>query len=446
MGRLWVIVALIGLTGCGGLYSSPQVTSGVAEVGNVRVVAIDASSLKTANAAPFRARALPSVFTRSAGLGGGAIGAGDMPDPAFTPQPRPTSLPTRLPPPYEPEGYRIGTGDVILLATATTGSSVETLSGLLAAQNSRQGYTVQDDGAISIPEVGRIHLAGRTLEEADAEVFDALVAKQIDPTFSIEIAEFNAQRISIGGAVRAAKTLPITLKTLRLSEAIAAAGGITVRDADFASIRLYRDAKLYRIPIRRYLEDTEIQTLALKDGDAIYVDTAFDLDKAEGYFAQQIELATFRQTTRDLALRQLETEVALRRGALNEERANFRARVDLDAVARDYVYIAGEVGLQNRFTLPFERKASLADALFDKTEGVPNRTGNVSELYVLRAGPDGRGVIAWHLNAVNAANLVLATRFELRPNDVVFVAEHPVTTLDRLVGQLVPSIALAGAL
>ena len=73
---------------------------------------------------------------------------------------------------------------------------------------------------------------------------------------------------------------------------------------------------------------------------------------------------------------------------------------------------------------------------------MPNETGNISELYVLRADRSGTGVAAWHLNAVNAANLVLATRFELRPNDIIFVAEQPVTTLDRFISQVAPTIAL----
>lgn len=99
--------------------------------------------------------------------------------------------------------------------------------------------------------------------------------------------------------------------------------------------------------------------------------------------------------------------------------------------------------MQNRFTLPFERKSSLADALFHETEGVPNRTGNIAELYVLRASNTGAGVNAWHLDATNAANLVLTTRFELRPNDIIFVAEQPVTAFDRFFSQIAPSLAAA---
>jgi len=437
-----LVAAFVALSGCGAFYASPNIEAGETAVGEVQIVEIDANTVKVANQSDYRPRTLPAIFARSAGLGSGARGAGAVPAPAFSPEDRPATLATRLPAPYQPGSYQIGVGDVILLSTPTTGSTVEALTGLLQAQSRRQGYTVQDDGAITIPEIGRVRVVGLTLEEAEAEVFEALVANQIDPTFSIEIAEFNSQRVSLGGAVRNPKTLPITLKPMNLSEAITAAGGITVKDQDYASIRLYRDGSLYQIPLKSYLADPGIQKLALKDGDSVFVDTEFDLDKAQGYFAQQIQLANFRQTARANALNQLQSEVNLRRGELNEQRANYQTRIDLDAVERDYVYIAGEVGVQNRFVLPFERKASLADALFDETEGIPNRTGNISEVYVLRATADGTGVQAWHLNAVNAANLVLATRFELRPNDVVFVAEQPVTALDRFISQIAPTLAL----
>jgi polysaccharide export outer membrane protein len=53
-------------------------------------------------------------------------------------------------------------------------------------------------------------------------------------------------------------------------------------------------------------------------------------------------------------------------------------------------------------------------------------------------------VVAWHLDASNVVNMVLATRFELRPNDVVFVAEQPVTRWNRVVQQMTPSLILSG--
>lgn len=439
-----VLLLAFSLSACGGLYNSPGVVSGETAAGEVSVVALSAESVEVANRSTYRPRTLPAIFAHSAGLTGSAIGAGALPDPAFEAETRPGDLPTRLPPAFTPGSYRIGVGDVLVLATPKSGDTVAALAGLLAAQSQRQGYTVQDDGAIAIPDVGRVKLAGLALDEAEDAVFQALVSRQIDPTFSLEVAEFNSQKVSLGGSVKSAATLPISLQPLTLASAISAAGGLTVGARDYAAIRLYRDGGLYQIPVARFLSEPSIQSLPLKDGDSIYVDTEYDLDRAQGYFAQQIQLATFRQSARQAALSQLQAEVTLRRNELAEQRSNYLARVDLDAVERDYAYIAGEVGVQSRFTLPFERQASLADALFAETEGVPNATGNIAAIYVLRGGADGKSVTAWHLDALNAANLVLATRFQLRPNDVIFVAEQPVTALDRLVSQLAPSLVLAG--
>ena len=94
-------------------------------------------------------------------------GAGALPEPTLDSRPNPESIALSVPPAADPGPYRIGTGDVVLIATRSRGSTVEELTGLLAAQNRRQGYTVQDDGAIAIPEVGRVILGGQTLEEAE---------------------------------------------------------------------------------------------------------------------------------------------------------------------------------------------------------------------------------------------------------------------------------------
>ena len=310
-----------------------------------------------------------------------------------------------------------------------------------------RGYTVQDDGAIAIPDVGRIRVAGMTLEEAEAEVFQKLVEAQIDPSFSLEIAEFNSKRVSIGGAVRNPTVVPIRLTPLLLTEALAAAGGVAVPDNDFAVIRIYRDGVLYQIPVAQLYQRQDLQKIRLAEGDSIFVDTDFDLTRAQAYFAEQIQLLGFRQSQRVQALGELQAAVGLRRAALSEARDNFQARVTLDAVKRDYVYLSGEVTKQSRFALPFGRTATLADALYGEG-GFATETGNPGQIYILRGSPDPAdfgAVTAWQLNARNAASNVLATRMELRPNDVIFIAEQPVTKWNRTIQQLTPSLILSAA-
>lgn len=436
-------ILMVALSGCGAVYFSPDVTEEITAGGQVSVSEITINSLAAANSSAYRPRTLPAVFSLTTGGGSGLRGAGALPEPAFRPEVRPQPLVTRLPPAYTNGTYRIGSGDVLLLATPQVGSTVEQLTGLLAAQSRRQGYTVQDDGTIALPDLGRIEVAGLTMEEAEAVMFKHLVENQIDPSFSLEIAEFNSQRVAIGGAVREPTIVPVTLTQLHLNEALNSAGGTLDTDLEFTTIRLYRDGSMYQIPMQAYLDDTSIQKIVMKAGDNVYVDTEYDVAKAHAYFEEQIRLSEFRQSSRATALAQLNAEVSLRRAELSEARTNFQSRIALDAVERDYVYLTGEVGVQGRYTLPFGRKANLSDALFDSGQGVKTETGNVAEIYVLRTSIGGTGVTAWHLDARNAANFVLATQFELRPDDVIFIAEQPVTRWGRVVDQLTPSLITA---
>ena len=444
----FILVALMGLSlvSCGTVYRSPKVVEGVAAGTNVRVLDMTAESVIQANKSPFAPQTLPAFFSQTAGTGSGVRGAGALPSPVFDNQTRPNALELRLPPPADPGPYEIGIGDVVLLATPRAASSVEQLSGLLAAQNARQGYTVQDDGSINIPDVGRVRIAGLTIEDAEAALFQRLVENQIDPTFSLEISEFNSRRVSIGGAVGQPTVVPVTLTPLYLEEALAAAGGITVEDLDFASIRLYRDGTLYQIPLSQLYARSGLTKTRLLPGDAIFVDTEYELSRAQDYFAQQITLVQARQVARQSALDELQAEVNLRRSDLNEARSNYQARIELGADNRQYVYMTGEVGTQSRFALPFERKASLADALYD-AGGIASASGDVSQVYVLRSSADPRelgAVTAWHLDARNAANFALAPRFELRPDDIIFIAQQPVTKWSRAVSQILPQLISFG--
>ena len=441
MKKIILAGVMFALAGCGSAYKSPIVRASDDNT-RVRVMQMTGETVMLANNSSYRPQSLPAIFDMTAG-GGSVRPAGVLPQPVLSPSVRPNEITSRIPPTPAVAPYPIGVGDVVLLATPRGGSTVEELSGLLAAQNTRQGYTVQDDGSINIPNVGRVQLAGMTIDNAEAELFQRLVENQLDPTFSLEIAEFNSRRVSIGGAVGRPAVAPISLTPLYLDEAIATAGGITVQDQDFSSIRIYRGGSLYEIALNDFLTNPDLRQIRLIDGDSVFVDTSYNLNDAQDYFAQQITLNQARQQSRAAALSELNTEVNLRRANLNEARSNFETRASLGAEKRDYVYLTGEVGKQSRFALPYGQRASLADALFDGGGGIPTETGDVSQIYVLRASDDPRefgAVTAWNLDASNATNFTLAARFELRPNDVVFVAEQPVTRWSRVIRQITPSL------
>jgi polysaccharide export outer membrane protein len=448
--------ALLALTGCGVIYTAPSVHDGVpfgTAYGtdyDVKVVALTYESAAAANLETYVPARLPLAFqpgaSAAAGVGVRTPRLPALPAATARPTARPGVVPDQFPPLTEPEAYRIGIADVLLLSVSGY-ATLEDLPGLISAQSKRQGYIVQDDGAIAIPDAGRIRVANMTLRDAEAEIFQALVAAGIDPSFSLEIAEFNSQRVSVGGMVGAPQLVPITLKPLYLHEAVGLAGGISADDPSVTKIQLFRDGKTYQIGLERFLSDPATHRIVLRDGDSIYVGSEYREAEARRYFEEQLTLRgqLMQGTQFQIQLEQLVAErEATAQQALADQRAQFKDRLELGAVERHYAYRTGEVRRPGRMPLPFERSMSLADVLFDEG-GIDIRFGDYAEIYVLRAESDPQrngGLTAFHLNAANAVNLAVATRFEIRPNDVVFVAEQPVTSWNRALSQILPQLFL----
>ncbi len=434
--------ALLGLAlilqGCGAIYVSPRV---VQQSDVVLVRQLTRETLVSANMADYTPRRLPDYFTQNARVSGNALGVGALPElgaPPVIPL-----METSLPPAVDPGPYLIGVGDVVSIQTQLPHRLSESLAGGVATQTHSQEYTVRDDGGITIPDVGSVIIGGLTVDQAEAALFQTLIAAQINPKFSFDIIQFNAASVSLGGAVNAPVVIAMDLTPLYLDEALTRAGGVTVADRKYVSIRMYRDGTLYQIPFAQYLDDPGLQKLRLVAGDSIFVDITFELDQAQAYFEKQIALTQLRQQTRRQVLAALTAEMDLQRATLTEQRTSFQDRAVLDAVPRDYVYLTGEVSAPGRFALPFESYASLADALYAKG-GFSNKTANSSQIYVLRGDENGQ-ITAWQLDGRNTANLVLATRMTMLPNDIIFIAEQPVTRWHRVIQQIVPSLITSGA-
>jgi polysaccharide export outer membrane protein len=449
--------ALLALTGCGVIYTAPSVNDGVpfgSAYGtdyDIKVVSLTYESAAAANLETYVPARLPLAFQPGAGAGASAAirtpGLTALPAATARPTARPGFVPDVFPPLTEPEPYRIGVADELLLSVSGY-TSLENLPGLISAQSKRNGYIVQDDGAIAIPDAGRVRVANMTLQDAEAEIFQALVAAGIDPSFSLEIAAFNSQRVSVGGLVGAPQLVPITLKPLFLHEAVGLAGGISADDPSVTKIQLFRDGSIYQIGLKRFLSDPAAQRVALRDGDSIYVGSEYREAEARRYFEEQLTLRQERLRGTEFLI-QIEGLKAQREATAEQRLANqrtlFKDRLELGAVERHYAYRAGEVRRPGRVALPFERSMNLADVLFDQG-GIDIHFGDYAEIYVLRAETDPQrngGLTAFHLDAENAANLAVATRLEIRPNDVVFVAEQPVTSWNRAIAQILPQVFLS---
>ena len=80
-------------------------------------------------------------------------------------------------------------------------------------------------------------------------------------------------------------------------------------------------------------------------------------------------------------------------------------------------------------------RQTLADILF--TEGGVLKSSNAkrSEIYLLR---DRNPITAYHLNARNPTKLIVAEAMELRPNDILYVAEQPIISFNRTLATIIP--------
>ncbi len=131
--------------------------------------------------------------------------------------------------------------------------------------------------------------------------------------------------------------VPLAVAPLTLGQAIAAVGGLTTRDRELGTIRIYRSGDLYQIPLRDYLARPEFRQLVLLNGDAVFFGTSYDLDRALAFYRDQIEVISLNRQAKGAALAELEQEVGLRRAELTESLGNFTVRSQLGAEQRGIV-------------------------------------------------------------------------------------------------------------
>ena len=427
MKKALLVCIAITLTACEAAYKSSELRINGTQ--NIRVVPLTPDTVLEANSSPYEPLKLPQTFSsieksesqyqrQSTTLGR-----------TLNFQKSFGEIKTGLPKTLQPQPYQIGVGDVINFSTKE--SVGDALSGLLARFNKRQGFTVQDDGAVSIPDIGRVVVGGLTLEEAEDAVYRQFVEEGVTPSFSIDIAEFNSQSVSVVGAIVSPGIEPIVLQPLYLDEVISRRGGIDINDTSFVVIQLYRNGFIYQLSVAELYDQNRLFKILLKDGDRIVVRTTDEYN----------DLLGLRQKARYNAINEKEMEMEARSNASR----SVQIKLQYGAIPREYVYIIGEVGSQSRFTLPFEDKAVLADAILE-SGGISSLFGNPKQIYLLRGGDDqmnSKSIVAMHLDASNVANFLLATRLELRPKDVVFVGTQPITNWNRIIQQIIPSLQIS---
>jgi len=161
-------------------------------------------------------------------------------------------------------------------------------------------YTVDVDGGIAFPLIGRVNVAGKTLHQAETELKRLLADGYLrNPQVAISIDQFKGRRIFIWGNVTAPGTYPLTdgmtiVEGLVKAGAGAATEAVIVRSKDAKGPLMpdaAGDAQVLRVNLRELEKDVEHGQLSrnvmLEDGDTIFVPR---VDRNRIYVTGQVKL------------------------------------------------------------------------------------------------------------------------------------------------------------
>lgn len=112
---------------------------------------------------------------------------------------------------------------------------------------------VDTNGFVSLPLIGRLKIAGLTIEQVESELSSRLKKYYKNPAVSVTIVEFRSQPISVIGSVKSPGLHQIDgHKTL--VEVLSLAGGLA--DDAGPSVKITRQLKWGRIPVANAVDDS----------------------------------------------------------------------------------------------------------------------------------------------------------------------------------------------
>ena len=237
-------------------------------------------------------------------------------------------------------------------------------------------------GYILLPRIGQIKALNRTLNSLQKEIEAILIKKDLKPNFQLDISEFHSKKAFLINKNVGSSIIAIGNTKNTLKEVLLANKSLTAVDKVLTVITITRGKEVYQLTGEQILDPTT---------PSIYIQAD-----------DQIEIEKLKYKT-------------------------------------GQVYALS--GLNSAEIIPIDPsvRETLANVLFVKNGPLSNISVKRSEIYLLR----GRNPsIAYHLDAQNVSRILVAANTELRPNDIIYVAERPIVSFSRVLAELTPLRAL----
>ena len=303
--------------------------------------------------------------------------------------------------------YGVGPQDVLniivwnhpelTLSQAQTSALSSLTGGLMVSAPASQGrgFVVNADGTIFFPYAGTLKVAGKTVDDIRVQLTQALGNYVKDPQINVQVVGFHSQTYQLAGAIIKPGLYSLTNVPLTVSQAIAGAGGEVKSLANSGGAGL---SDLMSLP----LADLSHVTLISRDRREV-------LDLRNFYL--------FGDQSQDRLIRQGDI-------------------IQVPDNSFNQVHLIGEVAKQGNYPMG-NGALNLAQAL-GEAGGTNLQTSNPARIFVFR-GAYAKPQVFW-LDAHSADAMLLATQFPLKAQDVVYVASTTLTTWNRVLSQILPTV------
>lgn len=138
---------------------------------------------------------------------------------------------------------------------------------------------VSESGSLSYPLLGSVKLGGLSISQAEQLIADGLrngsFVKQ--PSVTIVVMQVRGNQASVLGMVNRPGRYPLEMGDTRLSDLLAAAGGVTLAGSDIIVLSGRRQGKPYRVEIdlpSLFAAQGREQDVMVQNGDVLWVDRA----------------------------------------------------------------------------------------------------------------------------------------------------------------------------
>lgn len=167
--------------------------------------------------------------------------------------------------------YKIAVNDELNISISPNkGASIFENTDVIAGRG--VGTTVDYDGSIKLPIVGRIKISNLTVREAELLMEDLLKTYYVDPYVTIKV--LSKRVILFSGGAGVARVVPLPFQNMNLLEVLAISGGIP-STGKAHRIKIIRgdlkNPQIYLIDLSK-IENLKKSDLIVQGDDIIYVD------------------------------------------------------------------------------------------------------------------------------------------------------------------------------